>query len=42
MFKKYNSKEWNQIYLKRFKSYQDNINKKIKLMMKMKKKKKII
>ena len=28
MFKKYNSKEWNQIYLKRFKSYQDNINKK--------------
>ena len=28
MFKKYNSKEWDEIYKKRFKSYQDNINKK--------------
>jgi len=28
MFKKYNSKDWNEIYKKRFKDYQDNINKK--------------
>ena len=36
MFKKYNSKEWNEIYIKRFKSYQDNINKKKEEMRKTK------
>ena len=28
MFKKYNRKEWGEIYIKRFKSYQEHINKK--------------
>jgi hypothetical protein len=27
MYKKYNHKEWNEIYNKRFKAYQDNVNK---------------
>ena len=40
MFKKYNSKEWDQIYIKRFKSYQENINKKREDIRKIKEKEK--
>ena len=40
MFKKYNSQEWDEIYKKRFKSYQDNINKKKEEMRKLKEKEK--
>ena len=40
MFKKYNSKDWNEIYKKRFKDYQDNINKKKEEMRKIKEREK--
>ena len=40
MFKKYNSKEWNTIYMKRFKSYQENVDKKREEMRKLKEKEK--
>ncbi len=40
IFKKYNSKEWNTIYIKRFKSYQENFDKKREEMRKLKEKEK--
>ena len=40
MFKKYNRKEWSSIYIKRFKSYQDHINKKREELQKIKEKEK--
>ena len=40
MFKKYNRKEWNTIYMKRFKSYQENVDKKREEMRKLKEKEK--
>ena len=39
-FKKYNSKEWNAIYMKRFKSYQENVDKKREEIRKQKEKEK--
>ena len=40
MFKKYNRKEWGEIYIKRFKSYQEHINKKREEIRKIKEKEK--
>ena len=40
MFKRYNTKEWDKIYTKRFKSYEENINKKREEKRKLKEKEK--